>query len=71
MKKPTGSRYLVCCQLKKVLREAIPRISTLDEADHLQSEVFRIRDSGIFDDRTCQELLNAIDVMRQEVQHGS
>ena len=60
MKKPTGSRFLIVQQLKKVLREAIPRIQTMDEANSLESEIYRARSNNILTDKEYQEYITAI-----------
>lgn len=60
MKRPTGSRFLIVQQLKKVLREAIPRIQTLDEANSLESEIYRARSNNILTDKEYQEYTAAI-----------
>lgn len=60
MKKPIGSRFLIVQQLKKVLREAIPRIQTLDEANSLESEIYRARSNNILTDKEYQEYTAAI-----------
>ena len=60
LKKPTGSRFLIVQQLKKVLREAIPRIQSLDEANSLESEIFRARSNKILTDKEYQEYTAAI-----------
>lgn len=60
MKKPTGSRFLIVQQLKKVLREAIPRIQTMYEANSLESEIYRARSHNILTDKEYQEYITAI-----------
>lgn len=60
MKKPTGSRFLIVQQLKKVLREAIPRIQTLEEANSLESEIYCARSNKILTDKEYQEYTAAI-----------
>lgn len=60
MKKPTGSRALIVKQLKKVLREAIPRLETLEQAQQLESQIYLARSNGILSDSEYQELSLAI-----------
>lgn len=60
MKVPTGSRFLIVQQLKKVLREAIPRIQTIDEANSLESEIYRARSNKIISDKEYLEYTAAI-----------
>ena len=60
MKKPTGSRFLIVQQLKKVLREAIPRIQSLEEANSLESEVYCARSGKILSDKAYLEFCSAI-----------
>lgn len=60
MKKPTGSRFLIVQQLKKVLREAIPRIQTFDEANALEAELYRARSGKILTDKEFVEYSEAI-----------
>lgn len=60
MKKPTGSRFLIVQQLKKVLCESIPRIQTMDEANSLESEIYRARTNNILTDKEYQEYIAAI-----------
>lgn len=60
MAKMVGSRFMIIQQLKKVLREAIPRISTFEEAQKLQAELRRARSGKILDDKEYVELHNGI-----------
>lgn len=60
MKKPTGSRFLIVQQLKKVLREAIPRIQTFEEAHNLECELYRCRCAKILSDTEYLEFSTAI-----------
>ena len=64
MKKPTGSRALLVCRLKKVLQQAIPRVSSVEEADQLEYEVLRCRKSGLFDDAVSAEMLRNLALVR-------
>lgn len=60
MKVPTGSRFLIVQQLKKVIREAIPRIQSLEEANSLESECYRARTGKILTDKEYQDYVAAI-----------
>lgn len=60
MKKPSGSRFLIVQQLRKVLREAIPRITTFEEAQALEAECYRARSGGILSDKEYLEFSGAI-----------
>lgn len=58
--KPNGSRFAIVMQLKKVLREAIPRIQTFEEAHKLECELYRCRSAKILNDTEYLEFSNAI-----------
>lgn len=64
MKRPTGSRALLVRRLKKVLQEAIPRVSSVEEADTLEYEILRCRKSGLFDDAVSAEMLRNLALVR-------
>ena len=65
MKKPTGSRFLLKAALKKIIQESILRLDTPEAADSLEFEIYRARKGGIFDDKTTQEMLDNIELIRK------
>ena len=60
MKVPSGSRFLIIQQLKKVLRDAIPRLQSLEEANALEVEIYRARSNKILNDKEYLEFHNGI-----------
>ncbi len=68
MKRLIGSRYLTKITLKKTIQEMIFRLDSPVVADQLEFEIHRARKGGIFDDKTTQEMLDNIGLIRKE--HG-
>lgn len=66
MKRPTGSRFLMKTVLKKTIQETISRLDSPAAADQLEFEIHRARKGGIFDDKTTQEMLDNIALIRKE-----
>lgn len=66
MKKPTGSRFLIKAALKKTIQEMISRLDSPTVAHQLEAETHRARKGGIFDDKTTQEMLDNIALIRKE-----
>lgn len=60
MRKPTGSRFLVVRQWKKVVREAIPRLESPASAELLEAEIYRARSGGMISDSEYMEYKNQI-----------
>lgn len=60
MKKPNGSRFAIVMQLKKVVREAIPRLQSFEEANALETQLFRMRSNKIITDKEFVEYSEAI-----------
>lgn len=60
MKSPTGSKYLLIKQLKKVIREAIPRLETPEQADELTDHIEALRKKGALSNVEAQEMFDAI-----------
>ena len=66
MRKPSGSRFMIVQQLKKVLREAIPRIDSYEAAQALEAECYRARSGGILSDKEYREFSGAIKQICQD-----
>lgn len=64
--KPIGNRYLMKKTLKKVIQEAISRLDSPENADRLEFEIRRAHKGGIFDDKTVNEMLENISLIRNE-----
>lgn len=53
--------------LVKVIRSAIERIDTIEAADSLEHVIRNARSGGIIDDRTANEMLHNLEVVRKEL----
>lgn len=60
-----NNRFLAINALKKVFCEAIPRLDSLENCDKLEYELLRARKGGLIDDKSCVEMLAAIQEMRK------
>lgn len=60
-----NNRFLAINALKKVFRDAIPRLDSLENCDKLEYELLRARKGGLIDDKECVDLQRAIQEMRQ------
>lgn len=60
-----NNRFLAINALKKVFREAISRLDSLENCDKLEYELLRARKGGLIDDLACVEMQAAIQEMRQ------
>lgn len=60
MRKSTGSKFLIMCQWRKVINDAIPRLDSPVSAELLETEIHRARLGGLISDAEYMDFKNRI-----------
>ena len=59
--------FAIKLMLVNVIRSAIERCDSIEAADSLEYEIQRARSGGVIDDRTANEMLQNLAVVRKEL----